>query len=180
MTTTAGDSIWTPDSGDAYALSVDLAAMADTIQVGLDRRLRANEYAPMAFRGTAAQRSSTTSSYWQHWVDTTPPYGVYVGDWGGGWRPFSGIHTAPAGSWSFVSSDSTIVGRTITVALPIRIEPGETLQISSTGTGSGFGLLSLTGLASNATNTTITLRHMQLGSTTLNAASFVWTIVPAR
>lgn len=36
MATTSPDNIWTPDSGDDYALTVDLAAMADTIQDALN------------------------------------------------------------------------------------------------------------------------------------------------
>lgn len=32
MATTSPDNIWTPDAGDDYALTTDLAAMADTIQ----------------------------------------------------------------------------------------------------------------------------------------------------
>lgn len=32
MATTSPDDIWTPDAGDDYALTADLAAMADTIQ----------------------------------------------------------------------------------------------------------------------------------------------------
>lgn len=32
MATTSPDNIWSPDSGDDYALTVDLAAMADTVQ----------------------------------------------------------------------------------------------------------------------------------------------------
>lgn len=35
MATTSPDNIWTPDSGDDYALTVDLAATADTIQDAL-------------------------------------------------------------------------------------------------------------------------------------------------
>lgn len=35
MALTDPDNIWTPDSGDDYALTVDLAAMADTIQTVL-------------------------------------------------------------------------------------------------------------------------------------------------
>jgi hypothetical protein len=35
VATTSPDNIWTPDSGDDYALTVDLAAMADTIQDAL-------------------------------------------------------------------------------------------------------------------------------------------------
>lgn len=36
MATTSPDNIWTPDSGDDYALTVDLAAMADTVQDALN------------------------------------------------------------------------------------------------------------------------------------------------
>lgn len=32
MVTTSPDNIWSPDAGDAYALTTDLAAMADTVQ----------------------------------------------------------------------------------------------------------------------------------------------------
>lgn len=35
MATTSPDNIWSPDSGDDYALTVDLAAMADTVQDAL-------------------------------------------------------------------------------------------------------------------------------------------------
>lgn len=35
MATTTPDNIWTPDSGDDYALTVDLAATADTVQAAL-------------------------------------------------------------------------------------------------------------------------------------------------
>jgi len=38
MATTSPDNIWTPDSGDDYALTVDLAATADTIQIALNNR----------------------------------------------------------------------------------------------------------------------------------------------
>lgn len=36
MATTSPDNIWTPDSGDDYALTVDLAATADTVQTALN------------------------------------------------------------------------------------------------------------------------------------------------
>lgn len=38
MAVTSPDNIWTPDSGDEYALTVDLAAMADTVQDALNLR----------------------------------------------------------------------------------------------------------------------------------------------
>ncbi len=38
MATTTPDNLWTPDSGDDYALTVDLAATADTVQTALNNR----------------------------------------------------------------------------------------------------------------------------------------------
>lgn len=40
MATTSPDNIWTPDAGDDYALTTDLAAMADTVQDALNARPR--------------------------------------------------------------------------------------------------------------------------------------------
>lgn len=42
MATTSPDNIWTPDSGDDYALTVDLARMADDIQDALNSRAARN------------------------------------------------------------------------------------------------------------------------------------------
>lgn len=54
MATTSPDNIWTPDSGDDYALTVDLAAMADTVQDALTAR-------PVNYRVlTNAQRLALT------------------------------------------------------------------------------------------------------------------------
>lgn len=53
MATTSPDNIWTPDTGDAYALTVDLAATADTVQDALTA-LRSN--GAISGRGTTANR----------------------------------------------------------------------------------------------------------------------------
>lgn len=60
MATTVPDGIWTPDDSTAYNLPVDLAAMADTIQAGLNnvRSERADFNQP--FYGPAAARVSLT------------------------------------------------------------------------------------------------------------------------
>lgn len=56
MATTSPDNIWTPDSGDDYALTVDLAATADTIQAALNA-------IPRNYRvGTDAQRLALTGA----------------------------------------------------------------------------------------------------------------------
>lgn len=56
MATTSPDNIWTPDSGDDYALTVDLAATADTVQAALNtlRNTTASRV------GTNAQRLALT------------------------------------------------------------------------------------------------------------------------
>lgn len=54
MATTSPDNIWTPDSGDDYALTVDLAAMADTVQDAL------NNVPKNYLRGTNAERLAIT------------------------------------------------------------------------------------------------------------------------
>jgi len=43
MATTNGDDLWTPDAGDDYALTVDLAAFADTVQTGLNNRVKKSD-----------------------------------------------------------------------------------------------------------------------------------------
>lgn len=57
MATTSPDNIWTPDSGDNYALTTDLAAMADTVQDALSD-IRDDS---AAFIGTNAQRTALTA-----------------------------------------------------------------------------------------------------------------------
>jgi hypothetical protein len=54
MATTSPDNIWTPDSGDDYDLTTDLAATADTIQSALNNRIRLR-------RGTGAPSSGLGS-----------------------------------------------------------------------------------------------------------------------
>lgn len=55
MATTSPDDIWTPDAGDDYALTTDLAAMADTIQDAIT----ANRVGRI---GTNAQRLALTGA----------------------------------------------------------------------------------------------------------------------
>lgn len=55
MATTSPDNIWTPDAGDDYALTTDLAAMADTVQDAIT----ANRVGRI---GTNAQRLALTGA----------------------------------------------------------------------------------------------------------------------
>lgn len=67
MATTSPDNIWTPDSGDDYALTVDLAATADTIQAALTALRNLNG----TRKGTTTQRNAATASAGDYWSDTT-------------------------------------------------------------------------------------------------------------
>lgn len=74
MATTSPDNIWTPDAGDDYALTTDLAAMADTVQdaitanrvdlLGLDSARPANG-APGLINGMTWY-STDTKTTWRY------------------------------------------------------------------------------------------------------------------
>lgn len=66
MATTSPDNIWTPDAGDAYALTTDLAAMADTVQDALTDLRGDNRY----FQGTNANRLLHTAVAGDIWYAT--------------------------------------------------------------------------------------------------------------
>lgn len=80
MATTSPDNIYSPDSGNQYALVQDLGAMADSVQSAL--ATRGNSY-----RGTSAQRTAFTSQAPQGtlWSDTNGSQLVYVRK-GTGWE----------------------------------------------------------------------------------------------
>lgn len=74
MATTSPDNIWTPDGGDAYALTVDLAAMADTVQDALNKRstVRSGAGAPTVQPGDALGATYVdTATGARYWFDGT-------------------------------------------------------------------------------------------------------------
>lgn len=92
MATTVPDGIWTPDDSTAYNLPVDLAAMADTVQTGLNNVRGEITSQNQQFYGPAAGRTALTGvkpgdTYQEadgskiQWVQTT----------GGLWR----VHNSP-------------------------------------------------------------------------------------
>lgn len=70
MATTSPDNIWTPDGGDAYALTVDLAATADTVQDALNTKpgIRDGAGVPSVQPGDALGSTyvdtATGATYW--------------------------------------------------------------------------------------------------------------------
>lgn len=90
MATTSPDDIWTPDAGDDYALTTDLAAMADTVQdaitankvnlKGLDSTRPANGSAGLSAGMT--WYSTDTGVTWRYngsaWFIENRPLGTYT------------------------------------------------------------------------------------------------------
>lgn len=75
MVTTSPDNIWTPDAGDDYALTTDLAATADTIQDAL------NGFTGR--KGTTTQMNAFAATNGDTWQNTTngQPYRRIGGVW---------------------------------------------------------------------------------------------------
>lgn len=91
MATTSPDNIWTPDAGDDYALTTDLAATADTIQAAITanrvgrigtnaQRLAlsgANLYEGLTFRTTDTRRDWVYTN--GAWVQRMAPFAMAGG-----------------------------------------------------------------------------------------------------
>ena len=88
MATTTPDNIYSPDSGQAYALTQDLLAMADSVQDALNTRLRTADYSPRAYSGPRAARIAATATVSEGslWTETDNLRGTYVLR-GGSWTP---------------------------------------------------------------------------------------------
>jgi hypothetical protein len=130
-------------------------------------------------RGLGADRAGVYAGYWEMWQDTDGAQGLYVGNKSGGWRLFSGVMTDPAVAWTLNSTSGAVitVGRTAIFTVPTVLETNETLLAQSIGVGTGFGFIGPTGVVRGASNTTLTVRFMQLGSTVTQALSITWQIV---
>ena len=80
---TTPDNIWTPDQGDDFALTTDLAATAESIQLALNRR--ANAYTGTTSQRVAAQDLPVGTT----WTDTDGSFGTWVMR-ESGWGPAPG------------------------------------------------------------------------------------------
>lgn len=94
MATTSPDEIWTPDGGDQYALTTDLAIFAGTVQDALNKRSARN--------GTTTQRNNFSSQAQPGalWWDTT----------------VQALYTYTGGAWSRVAPPSDTGWTNITVS----------------------------------------------------------------
>lgn len=128
MATTTPDNIWTPDSGDDYALTTDLATTADTIQAALTdiRGKNGMLYGVLAGRPTSgvAGRFYSASNT-----------GTIYYDDGSAWRFFY----QPWQAWSPTLSGFTIGNGSLTarylrtlghVHFSIRLEIGSTTNVT--------------------------------------------------
>lgn len=96
MATTSPDNLWTPDSGDGYALTQDLAAFADTIQDALE--VRANYYTGNNSQ-MANQESKATEGSMFFNTDDDKEYRLVSGAW---------VEAeASGGAYNYVWADAT-------------------------------------------------------------------------
>jgi len=135
---------------------------------------------PQLMRGTGAQRGAYPSLYWEQWQDTDGAQGLYVGNKAGGWRLFSGTASAATAAWDTTQGTSPaaiVAGRTINFTIPTVLETNEWLIAQSTVVGTGFGFIGVNGITRGPTNTTLTVRFMQIMSLTTQPLSIAWQIV---
>lgn len=167
MATTSPDNIWTPDAGDDYALTTDLAATADTVQDAItDLRTKTGYRADL----TDAQRLALSggSLFEGLWVRTTDT----KIDWlytGGAWVPWgtsTGSVTVESG-WSATAGYTPRVvrnggvvsiygavtngggGFTAVVTVPVGFRPAVNTFLSATHSNqamNGTGLINPAGL----------------------------------
>lgn len=156
MATTSPDNIWSPDSGDDYALTVDLAAMADTVQDALNT---VKTYTPLTdaerlalsgtdlFEGRIVYATDTNAM----WMYNGSSWALF------GFGPFSTQEVFNAGSGTVTSTGSfgAISGLSVTLSVTTGVACRAKVSIMGqgfmTGTGANFAIA-----ASGAGATTIT------------------------
>lgn len=152
MATTSPDNIWTPDAGDDYALTTDLAATADTVQDAITS-LRA---AAGSTRGTNTERDASSPTTGALWNSTTDGF-VYRYN-GTSWLYAPGqILGSMVGPATNQSGLNTLVGTVVStpvLAIGQRVKIVASFsQYLTTGTGSA---VAETKWRNNATNVTAT------------------------
>ena len=130
---------------------------------------------PIMRRGTAAQRGSTPAQFGDIWYDTDGNKFAWKGATGGTWRRLSGIVTDSAKAWNTVSDGNA--GRTIALTIPTTLEASETLELTLLSGGTGFAFIGGTSITKNASNTTATIRFMQIMNTATQPCTVTWRII---
>lgn len=154
MATTSPDNIWTPDAGDDYALTTDLAAMADTVQDALNT---VKTYRPL----TNAQRLALTGAdlfegLVVYTTDTNALWKYDGSTWGlFGFGPFKSTQTQASGSGT-VTNGSALgaltgisVSQAITTGVACRARVTLVFKFSANAVGCG----AVVGVASSGATT---------------------------
>ena len=132
--------------------------------------------------GTAAQRLQIAPSprYWDFWYDTDTQK-MMVGSKSGTWRQYAGSIVAPTRAWDTTQSSGAVnlAGRTDSFTLPTVIEASEDIKVFTRSVGNGFGVISVSVVTRNPTNTVVSLRLMQLMSVAQQSYALGWEIVPS-
>ncbi len=123
MATTSPDNIWTPDSGDAYALTVDLASTADTVQEALNNQAKKfsssvtsaaqrNALFPSPAQGNRVFRTDLgyEETYLAIYNVTTNPGGASSA----GWYPTRRVFTATRTGTQSLASGWNVIGTAMT------------------------------------------------------------------
>lgn len=148
MATTSPDNIWSPDSGDDYALTVDLAAMADTVQDALNT---VKTYRPL----TNTERLALTGGdlFEGLIVYTTDTNALWKYDgsaWGlFGFGPFKSTQTQATGSGTVTATSmgaltGISVSQGITTGVACRAKVSLQFRFSANAVGCG-AVLSVAG-----------------------------------
>lgn len=165
MATTSPDNIWSPDSGDDFKPTIDLPAMADSIQ---DAFLANTHH----FIGTTTQREAAESSAsaGQMWWDTTlSRMFVHNGaTWKYMWKENATPHAIAAGTASVSASGTT------TVNFPAgRFSVAPIVQANHVAAG---GIVAVTYLAPQPTSTQFSVRLYSLSGAQVSG-SIYWMAV---
>lgn len=132
MATTSPDNIWTPDAGDAYALTTDLAALADTVQDALSIRKR-------VYSGNGAPSLTGISNFDEYRDTATGNQWLYIF---GVWRLWSSSNVSLSlnGGWSNVAGTGTASVRVTSglVTLAGRLASGTGSTINALTLPAGF------------------------------------------
>ncbi|WP_166985217.1 hypothetical protein [Canibacter zhoujuaniae] len=174
-------------------LGSELRDLADTVESALlefdysgqepnrlVQRVRAIEEADNKSRGAYRSGTLEDRDAWKdaqpgaYWQDSAADGKLYRRTQRNTWTQAAGVHSEPGGSWAI--STAVGAGRTVTVTLPCVLAANESLIITTSAQGSGFGYVGLHDIRRTATNTIVTVRHVQFFAATQNGFSFVWQI----
>lgn len=146
MALTSPDNLRTPDSGDEYALTVDLGVLADNVQTALDRKAATSVSGGYFTKNTGyTWGTSDTLVTWDNPVQTTPEF-TYA----------AGVFTCQVEGVYAVSAQATIAGSSAPGQIQIAIRDGSNVSLAE-----GFGSRGQAHIQSLSTST---LRPFNVGS----------------